>query len=71
MSRKYFLNGKVVCKELFLSMHAIANGRLQRVMEKVHKNPNTAPKNGRGKHNKHKIAHNDIQNFSGDDRGFT
>ena len=44
VSRKYFLNGKVVCKELFLSTYAIANGRLQQVTEKVHKNLNTAPK---------------------------
>ena len=63
VSRKYFLNGRVVYKELFLSTYAITNGRLQRVMEKVQTNQNSAPKDGRGTHKQHNIVNKDVYNI--------
>ena len=63
VSRKYLINGNVVCKELFLTTYAITNGRLQRLLEKVQKNPNAAPKDGRGKHKKQKTINKDVYNI--------
>ena len=60
VSRKYFINGKNVCKELFLATYSIANGRLQRLLQKVQQNPNAVPKDGRGNQRNHEILNKDV-----------
>ena len=60
VSRKYLINGKRVCKELFLATYTITMGRLERLMKKVQSNPNTVPKDRRGKHGNQKTINEDV-----------
>ena len=63
VTQKYLINKKVVCKELFLATYAVTNGRLQRVLEKVKKHPNAAPKDERGKHNRSNVIDKGVYNI--------
>ena len=60
VSRKYLINGKRVCKELFLATYSITNGRLQRLMKKIQSYPNVVPKDRRGKNGNQKTINNDV-----------
>ena len=66
VSRKYLINGKTVCKELFLATYSITMGRLERLMKKVQSNPNTVPKDRRGKHGNQKTINEDVYKTLGE-----
>ena len=60
ISREYNLNGKKVCKGLFLATFCITNGRLQRTCKKYQDDPNTTPKDNRGKHGRQPKIQKDV-----------
>ena len=66
VSRKYLINGKTVCKELFPATYSITMGRLERLMKKVQSNPNTVPKDRRGKHGNQKTINEDVYQTLGE-----
>ena len=49
MSRVITMKGHRVCQDFFIKTLGITNGRYQRLMSKVHKNPEVPPEDQRGK----------------------